>query len=132
MVQRCHNPNNSGYKNYGGRGITVCSSWRKSVKAFHEDIGDIPEGLQIDRKNNDLGYFKENICFSTQTKNPQNTRKSKWWVINNIRYTSKAYAANILGVSHEKIRAMCNGKTVKGTFYPPKSGCYSALKYPIV
>lgn len=38
MVQRCTNKNDAGYKNYGGRGITVCDKWRK-YEGFIEDMG---------------------------------------------------------------------------------------------
>lgn len=34
MIQRCSNSNNANYKNWGGRGITVCSEWRESYEAF--------------------------------------------------------------------------------------------------
>lgn len=42
MVQRCFNPKNTGFENYGGRGITVCDRWRKSVIDFYSDVGDRP------------------------------------------------------------------------------------------
>ena len=39
MIQRCTNPDATGYKNYGGRGIRVCERWLKSYKAFVKDMG---------------------------------------------------------------------------------------------
>lgn len=36
MLARCFNPKNDGFKNYGGRGITVCDEWRKDFLSFRE------------------------------------------------------------------------------------------------
>ena len=41
MIQRCINPNNPAYKNYGDREITICDRWRNSFEAFYEDMGSI-------------------------------------------------------------------------------------------
>jgi len=60
MIQRCTNPNNKKYKNYGGRGIKVCKHWRK-FENFLKDMGLPPTHKhQIDRINNDKGYRKSN------------------------------------------------------------------------
>lgn len=56
MVHRCTNPDMKGYKNYGGRGITVCSRWRESVENFIDDMGQRPVGTTIDRIDNNDGY----------------------------------------------------------------------------
>ena len=53
MIHRCTNPNMPNYRNYGGRGISVCSRWM-DFDNFVEDIGDRPtEKHSIDRINND-------------------------------------------------------------------------------
>lgn len=38
IKQRCYNPNDSSYKDYGGRGIAVCDKWRNSFESFEEDV----------------------------------------------------------------------------------------------
>jgi hypothetical protein len=43
MIQRCTNPNTKAFKNYGGRGITICDRWRQSFEAFLADMGEPPE-----------------------------------------------------------------------------------------
>src|SRR5215472_5847287 len=48
MLQRCLNPNNTGYAYYGARGITVCEDWL-SFENFYADMGDSPDDLSIDR-----------------------------------------------------------------------------------
>jgi hypothetical protein len=55
MWQRCTNPKAMGYKNYGGRGIAVCERWRDFTN-FLADMGERPEGLTIDRIDNDGDY----------------------------------------------------------------------------
>lgn len=77
MIQRCTNSNNPGYKNYGGRGITVCAEWLSSFINFFKDMGKRPIGLTIERINNDLGYFKDNCCWATVADQNRNHRIPK-------------------------------------------------------
>ena len=60
MVQRCHNPNKDIYIEYGAKGIKVCDRWLESFENFLEDMGEVPEGLSLDRKDNNFGYSKDN------------------------------------------------------------------------
>lgn len=58
MKARCLRPSTRGYKNYGGRGITVCPRWRVSYEAFLADVGRAPSpALTLDRIDNDKGYL---------------------------------------------------------------------------
>jgi len=71
MHQRCHNPNTKGYKNYGGRGITVDPRWNYFPN-FLADVGERPSGHTLDRPNNDLNYGPNNwrwADWSTQLDN---------------------------------------------------------------
>lgn len=75
IVQRCTNPNNSVWENYGGRGITICDRWRNSFEAFLEDMGERPSPThEVDRIDNDLGYYKENCKWSTPKEQANNRR----------------------------------------------------------
>lgn len=56
MKTRCSNPNQIGYKNYGGRGIFVCKGWSESLESFIHDMGDRPKGGTIERIQNEFGY----------------------------------------------------------------------------
>ena len=71
MRQRCNNPNNAYYNRYGGRGIKVCSRWDHYVN-FLADMGDAPDGLWIERIDNDGGYCKENCKWETPPKQALN------------------------------------------------------------
>jgi hypothetical protein len=75
MKQRCYNPNCSQYKNYGARGITVCDRWLNSYANFVEDMGLKPDGLSLDRIDNDKGYCKENCRWANIKEQRNNQRR---------------------------------------------------------
>lgn len=74
MIQRCANPNASRYKDYGGRGITVCEEWL-SFEKFYADMGDRPTGTSLDRIDNNSGYYKDNCRWATQSIQNSNKRR---------------------------------------------------------
>lgn len=75
MKSRCLNKNNPAYKNYGGRGITVCPEWM-DFKNFYADMGEMPENKSLDRIKNNLGYCKGNCRYATRIEQQNNTRKN--------------------------------------------------------
>ena len=77
MKQRCLNPNNKNYKRYGGRNIKVCDRWKHSFQNFLNDMGEKPEGLTLDRINNDDGYKPENCKWSTVNEQQYNNKDVK-------------------------------------------------------
>lgn len=77
MIERCTNPNNANYKNYGGRGITVCDRWVNSFQDFIEDVGEKPFNKSIDRIDNEKGYFPDNVRWATLSQQANNKRKRK-------------------------------------------------------
>lgn len=73
MIQRCTNPNATGYEYYGGRGISVCKEWRTFVN-FLADMGDRPENTSIDRINSDGNYEPNNCRWADKTTQMKNRR----------------------------------------------------------
>lgn len=77
MIQRCENPNHPRYADWGGRGITVCESWRINFWFFVADMGDRPEGYMLDRIDNDDGYYPTNCRWVTASESNRNRRPQR-------------------------------------------------------
>jgi len=74
MKTRCNNPNSPDYVYYGKRGITVCERWN-TLGSFILDMGTRPEGMTLDRVNNDKGYSPSNCRWSSSVRQNNNQRK---------------------------------------------------------
>lgn len=81
MIARCRNPKCPAYPNYGGRGIGVCEAWT-SFSGFLADMGERPEGLSLDRVDNDQGYSPENCRWATRTEQARNKRSTRLITVN--------------------------------------------------
>lgn len=82
MMRRCYSSNDNGYKNYGGRGISVCEEWH-DVSKFIEDVeklGIIDDNLTLDRIDNNKDYCLDNCKASTMLEQSHNKR-------NNLKFT---------------------------------------------
>lgn len=74
MIRRCCWIGHKDYARYGGSGITVDPRWQ-TYRLFIEDMGPRPRGTTLDRKDNSLGYFKENCRWATLSE--QNSNRGK-------------------------------------------------------
>ncbi len=89
ITQRCTNKNNKKYKDYGGRGITVCERWTgpDGFATFLSDMGEPPPGMTIDRKENNGGYSPENCRWATAKQQSRNRRSNIMVTMNGMTKT---------------------------------------------
>ncbi len=82
MRQRCTNPNDTSYPEYGGRGIKICYRWLESFENFYDDMGTRPSKKHsLNRINNDGHYEPDNCEWATdktQANNKRNTKKLEY------------------------------------------------------
>ena len=100
MLQRCTNPKDPNYKNYGGRGITVCTRWL-DIENFIEDMDvSYDSACSLDRKDVNKEYSPDNCRWATPTTQARNIRTTR---VNNttgykgvwFRKTSGKYSTSI-------------------------------------
>lgn len=78
IIQRCENPRSLIFKDYGGRGISICREWRASFDQFANDLGDPPSDRHsLDRIDNDGDYVRSNVRWATAKEQQRNTRKNR-------------------------------------------------------
>lgn len=95
MRNRCNNPNNSRYHDYGGRGITVCEEWNNSFETFLRDMGEPKSYESIERLDNSKPYSKENCIWATNKQQCNNRRSSVTVYFNGLQMTVEEYAKKI-------------------------------------
>lgn len=100
MLDRCTNTKHKYFKDYGGRGITVCGNWLK-FENFYADMGDVTKGLKLERVDNNLGYIKENCVWVDSIAQANNRRSSVRWEYRgeNLDVTALAILAKPIGIS---------------------------------
>lgn len=97
MRSRCHNPEDPGFINYGGRGIYVVEEWRNSFSQFLADMGLKPAGnrISIGRIDNDGPYCPANCRWETQEQQHNNKRTSRHLTYDGITLTVTQWARRI-------------------------------------
>jgi hypothetical protein len=104
MIARCHVPTHQDFANYGGRGITVCDRWRNSFEAFVQDMGMRPENTTLDRRDNAIGYNRDNCRWADKTTQANNRRDNRRITIDGVTQTVAQWA-RIKGVRDSLIHA---------------------------
>lgn len=102
MKARCHNKHDSGYHNYGGRGITVCGRWKDSFVNFYNDMGPKPKGMSLDRINNDGNYEPGNCRWATIREQANNTRVNRFVTVGEVTKTVAEWA-RLLGINYHTL-----------------------------
>ncbi len=114
---RCYNPNNLAYHNYGSRGIKMCERWRNSFQNFFEDMGPRPsKSHSIDRfPDNNGDYGPANCRWATTEQQALNKRTNVYYEYDGIRLTQCQWA-RFLGVKrHMILNHIRRGKTFHQT-----------------
>jgi hypothetical protein len=102
MKDRCRNPNNHAWKNYGARGIFVCDEWQSDFWKFVEDMGPRPDGYTLDRIDNEKGYFPENCRWASRSQQQRNRRVTVYVEVEGRRHKA-IDLAKIAGVKTDTI-----------------------------
>lgn len=106
MIYRCYNPNETGYHNYGGRGITVCDEWINNRQKFYDwahASGFNPE-LELERIDNDGPYSPENCTWVTHQQQALNRRTNTTNLEKGTRICYKCKVEKPLSQYYPKIR----------------------------
>lgn len=126
MKSRCLNPNSQQYKNYGARGISVCARWLESYQNFLDDMGQKPDGLTIDRKDNDGNYEPGNCAWATKKEQRLNQRTCVYLEFDGLRLTQREWAQR-LGMPEQTLygRIKRRGWSVERSLTTPVDSVFS-------
>jgi hypothetical protein len=128
IIQKCTNPRDPKWPDYGGRGIKVCAAWRESFATFLSDMGPRPKGMSIDRRKNDEGYEPGNCRWATKFEQAQNRRTQRnnkhgisgvHWMKNEDGFTvslSRNGRRVYLGYTKDFFEACCLRKSVEANY----------------
>lgn len=103
MKERCYLESNRSYADYGGRGITVCSTWLEDFWAFVRDMGPRPKGTTLDRVDNAKGYSPENCRWATPEEQNSNRRNNRLVFIDG-QYKALSQVAREYGITRKALQ----------------------------
>lgn len=118
--ERCSNPKNPAFKNYGGRGIVVCERWLTSYDTFLADMGRKPSPAHtLDRVDNNGPYSPENCRWATRVVQANNTRRNRLLEEDGHVHTAKDWS-HLTGLSLSCIwTRLSNGWSIHDTLTLP-------------
>lgn len=102
MKQRCLNINCPRYKDWGGRGITICDRWKDSFQNFYDDMGDCPPRMSIERIDNDGNYEPSNCRWATYHDQYRNRSTNVFVEWEGQKYIATDLA-NLVGVPRNRL-----------------------------
>lgn len=104
MFDRCFNTNESCYKHYGGRGITVCEEWKLFENFYKWAMSNgYQDDLSIDRINVNGNYEPNNCRWATMRQQQNNTRRNHYLEFNGERHTIAEWS-EITGIRYNKLK----------------------------
>lgn len=121
IIQRCYNPNAKNYNNYGGRGIRMADEWKNDFSVFEAFClsNGWEYGLQVDRIDNEKGYYPNNIRFVTAKENLRNKRTSHFITYNGITLCAADWCEK-LGIDDSTLwRRLTSGWSIEDALTKP-------------
>ena len=132
MKQRCYNPNCKSYRNYGGRGIVICSEWLLSYELFEEWAlsNGYNKNLTIDRKDNNDGYTPNNCRWVDCKTQSNNTRTNHIITYKNKTQTLTQWCDE-LKLPYDTIKRRINSLhwDITKAFETPLNADYTMITY---
>lgn len=120
LKDRCHNPKSHTWKDYGGRGITVCERWDNSFEAFMEDMGQRPSPKHsIDRIDPNGNYEPSNCRWATSAEQARNRRNSTLVEVDGVKRTLGEVSVMLGGNRHLVRSRVCNGWSIEKAISTP-------------
>ena len=107
MVERCTKEYSENFPTYGGSGIAVCEKWLR-FEGFLEDMGVRPDGMTIDRINNENGYSKDNCRWASWTEQANNRSNNRILTIDGVSKTMAEWSRVDGAVSYNNIKQRVN------------------------
>jgi hypothetical protein len=104
MRERCKSTTCNRVDSYYNKGISYDPRW-DSFELFLEDMGERPEGMSLDRINNDKNYGKENCRWASNYQQARNTSRNVFYKINGMFYC-QSEAVDVLGITTKRLRNM--------------------------
>lgn len=106
IIGRCTLPSDKAWKNYGGRGISICKEWRENFQIFYDQVSCLEnygkKGYTLDRIDNEGNYAPENVRWATRKTQCRNTRRNRIITFNNESKCLSEWAENI-GISPDAL-----------------------------
>lgn len=128
IKERCFNQNDKSYKDYGGKGVTMYPAWVDDFVAYRDHVGTPPDdGLRysIDRLDNNVGYFPNNLRWATyhqQARNKTHQANNKSGFMG-VCWEEKKWPNNKVGTLYANAQwKALDGKTQKKCFSVKKYG----------
>lgn len=100
MKERCLNPKNDSFCDYGGRGITICQTWKLSFIQFLLDMGECPEDMTIERIDVNGNYEKGNCCWIDRAAQARNKRDNRRILYNGKLVLQTELSEQLFGNRH--------------------------------
>lgn len=129
MINRTTNPNNKDYKNYGGRGISVCEEWQDFLKFKEWAVSNgYRDNLTLDRKDNDKSYYPGNCRWTDRKTQDNNKRQSRKETYNGKTQTVEMWAEEYNISRSTLVNRLNKGMTIKEALETPVNGRKTGYK----